>query len=168
MHKPWHYSLLILHKPWHYSLLILHKPWHYSLLILHKPWVNERDIIGHSSTYKEEFFRVLNELPALQEAYTFKEQVRILRDEVDADVDKIFKNVDEQDDIDRECNEHKNEPINLGLKEFDNINSVKCMLDSEKELSSFVNTLNSDQLRIYNTYRLSCCRNRWTDHTFCF
>ena len=118
---------------------------------MHKPWHNERDIIGHSSTYKEEFFRVLNELPALQEAYTFKEQVRILRDEVDTDVDKTVKNVDKQDDVEREYNEHTNEPINLGLKEFEDINSVKCMFDSEKELSSFVNTLNSDQLRIYNT-----------------
>ena len=124
---------------------------YYSLLILHKPWHNERDIIGHSSTYKEEFFRVLDELPALQEAYTFKEQVRSLRDEVDADVDKIVKNLDKPDDIERECNDNTNEPINLGLKEFEDINSVKCMFDSEKELSSFVSTLNSDQLRIYNT-----------------
>ena len=74
--------------------------------------------------------------------------MRILRDEVDADVDKIVKNVDKQDETERECNEHTNEPINLGLKEFEDINSVKCMFDSEKELSSFVNTLNSDQLRI--------------------
>ena len=88
---------------------------YYSLLILRKPWHNERDIIGHSSTYKEEFFRVSDELPALHEAYTFKEQVRILRDEVDADVDKIVKNADKKDDIERECNDNTNELVNLFL-----------------------------------------------------
>ena len=144
---------------YHHKYSITKDPelFYYSLLILHKPWHNEGDIIGHSSTYKEEFFRVLNELPALQEAYTFKEQVRILRDEVDADVDKIVKNEDKQDGIERECNEHTNEATNLGLKEFEDINSVKCMLDSEKDLSSFVNTLNSDQLRIYNTITHRLC-----------
>ena len=121
------------------------------MLILHKPWHNERDIIGHSTTYKEEFFRISNELPALKESYTFEEEVRCLRDEVDADVDKIVKNVDKQDDIERECNDTTNEPVNLGLKEFEDIDSVKGMFDSEEELSSFVSTLNSDQLRIYNT-----------------
>ena len=74
---------------------------YYSILILHKPRQNERDIIGHSTTYKEEFFRILDELPALKESYTFKEQVRRLRDEVDADVDKIVKNVDKKDEIER-------------------------------------------------------------------
>ena len=59
--------------------------------------------------------------------------------------------MDKQDDVEREYNEHTNEPINLGLKEFEDINSVKGMFDSENELSSFVNSLNSDQLRIYNT-----------------
>ena len=124
---------------------------YYSLLILHKPWRNERDIIGNSTTYKEEFYKILDTLPALKESYTFKEQVRRLRDEVDADVDKIVQNVDKQDNIERKCNDTTNEPVNLGLKEFEDINSVKCMFDSEEELSSFVSTLNSDQLRIYNT-----------------
>ena len=123
---------------------------YYSLLILHKPWHNERDI-GHSTTYKEEFFRVLDELPALKESYTFKEQVSRLRDEVDTDVHKVVKTVDKQDDIERDCNDTTNEPLNLGLKEFEDINSFKCMFDSEEELSSFISTLNSDQLRIYNT-----------------
>ena len=121
------------------------------MLILHKPWRNECDIIGNSTTYKEEFYKILDTLPALKESYTFKEQVRRLRDEVDADVDKIVQNVDKQDNIERECNDTTNEPVNLGLKEFEDINSVKCMFDSEEELSSFVSTLNSDQLRIYNT-----------------
>ena len=85
-----------------------------------------------------------------------------LRDEVDADVDKVVKTVDKQDDIERDCNDTRNEPVNLGLKEFEDMNSVKCMFDCEEELSSFVSTLNSDQLRICNT--ITHCLRHQLDH----
>ena len=63
----------------------------YSLLSLHKPWRNESDIIGNSKTYEEEFFVVLNDIPALKEAYSHKEQVRVLRDKVDTAVDTVVR-----------------------------------------------------------------------------
>ena len=132
----------------------------YSLLSLHKPWRNESDIIGNSKTYEEEFFVVLNDIPALKEAYSHKEQVRVLRDKVDTAVDTVVKDLGNE----RECVDDRNGELNLGLRDFEDINSKQCLFESEEDLSKFVNTLNSDQLRIYNT--VTSCLQHQLDHEF--
>ena len=124
---------------------------YYSLLALHKPWRSENDIIGNSKTYEEEFFKVVENLPALKEVYMHKEQVRVLRDNVETAVDDVVKDLDKHSTDERDCVDDSNDALKLGLKEFDDINNCKCLFGSENELHNFISTLNADQLRIYNT-----------------
>ena len=124
---------------------------YYSLLALHKPWRNEIDIIGNSKTYEEEFFKVVENIPALKEVYMHKELVRVLRDNFETAVDEEVKDLDKHGNDERNCVDDSNDALKLGLKEFDDINNCKCLFENENELHNFISTLNADQLRIYNT-----------------
>ena len=104
-------------------------------------------IVKHT---KRNFFAVVNDIPALKEVYSHKEQVRVLREKVDTAVDTVVKDLGTSNN-ERECVDDGNRKLNLGLRDFEDINNNQCLFESEEDLSMFVNTLNNDQLRIYNT-----------------
>ena len=144
-----------------YSVQKVPELFFYSLFSLHKPWRSESDTIGSSKTYEEEFFIVLNNIPALNEAYSHKEQVRALTDNVDTALDTAVKGLGKSHD-ERECVDYRNGELNLGLRDFEDINSNQCLFERKEDLSKFVNTLNNDQLRIYST--VTSCLQHQQDH----
>ena len=127
---------------------------------MYKPWRNENHIIGNSNPYKEEFFKVVENIPALKEVYMHKEQVRVLRGNIETAVNEVVK--DKHDSEERDCADDSNDDLKVGLKEFDEVNNCKYLFNTETELNEFVSTLNVDQLRVYN--KITCSLRHQLDH----
>ena len=124
---------------------------YYSFLCLYKPWRQDSDILGSSSTYKEEFFRVLESLPEMKDRYERRSTMKRMREEMEERADEEAANDDHttaEDDNLADNMDDNNPVIGQALQDFENINNSSA-IKTEEELARFVSTLNSDQQRVY-------------------
>ena len=123
--------------------------YYYSLLILYKPWSVESDILGPSSTYQEEFFRVLDEIPAMKIKYTRMASMKKARMEMDEKVDRETDGVSQDDSEDGDTFQFDDEDIAKALRDFEELNK-KSSIRTQEDLDNRVNLLNVDQRRVFD------------------
>ena len=123
---------------------------YYSYLCLFKPWRQEVDIMGPSTSYQEEFFRVLNQFPDMKTKYERCSTRKRLREEMEkrADMEINREDPEEADPLAKEV-DNDDPVINQALQDFECVNS-NSEIRTEGELENFISTLNTDQRRIYD------------------
>ena len=119
------------------------------MLILYKPWSAESDILGSSSTYQEEFFRVLDEIPAMKTKYTRMARMKKARTEMHEKVDKQTDGVSQDGSEDGDAFQFVDEDIAKALRDFEEINE-KSSIRTQEDLDDRGNLLNVDQRRVYD------------------
>ena len=125
---------------------------YYSYLCLHKPWRQEADIRGPSSTYKEEFFRVLDQYPEMKAKYERKSAIKRMREEMEEKADRAAAQADNDypaEDPLVEKMDDDDPVIAQALQDYEGVNANSTM-KTEEELQTFISTLNSDQRRVYD------------------
>ena len=136
----------------HYDFDVSKNPeaYYYSYLCLYKPWREEADILGPSSTYKEEFFRVLDQYPEMKAKFERKASIKRMRQEMEEKADAASKQDDHPAEDPLVADMDSDDPvIGQALLDFESINTNSA-IRTEEELLSFTSTLNSDQRRVYD------------------
>ena len=128
---------------------------YYSMLMLYKPWRQEGDIAGLHTKYSEAYFDALEEFAQLREMSGKKIDIEKAKQKMEEeaeeegghDEDRPSTNQAPEDFVSNDVSNSAN--IRAGLKDFETINN-KSSIRTQNELDAFVDTLNSDQRRIYD------------------
>ena len=128
---------------------------YYSMLSLHKPWRSEQDILGDSSTYKEEFLKVVDNIEALKKHFESKEVLRKAKENMEQQVSDA---VEQQQNNPPTSQPPQNDSTDIyndddivrqGLQDYETINNANDTIQTEADLAHYVATMNPDQHRIY-------------------
>ena len=134
-----------------YDFDVKNKPemFFYSYLCLFKPWRAESDIQGTSESYDSEFFRLLDQLPLMKEKYERKVSMKKMQEEMEERANaQVPVNSQANCDNENDANADDDAVIADALKDFEAQNASSS-ITSEEQLQERVQTLNSDQRRVY-------------------
>ena len=128
---------------------------YYSMLMLYKPWRQEGDIAGLHTKYSEAYFDALEDFAQLREMSGKKIDIEKAKQKMEEeaeeegghDEDRPSTNQAQEDFVSNDVPNSAN--IRAGLKDFETINN-KSSIRTQNELDAFVDTLNSDQRKIYD------------------
>ena len=130
-----------------YSLRDEPELFYYSMLALYKPWREERNIIGDSTTYREEYFKIVEKLPQLKEMSEKKIDIYNARRKMEEEADEKANNADDSEPV--YIQEDDQVDLQQGMDDFDVINKSSCIKNPE-QLEELISTLNNDQKRVYD------------------
>ena len=136
----------------HHNFDIVKEPelYYYSLLILYKPWRIESDIRGDSSSHEEEFFRIIDEFPAMKRKHETRSNIRKKRNSVESSARNQIANTKDGGDDDVINDVDEDHAIAQCLQDFEEMNK-QSKIKTEAELLARVQMLNADQRCVYDT-----------------
>ena len=116
-----------------------------------KPWRKETDLLGKCTTYKEAFEQNVTAFPQLQEYHNKKQKIMNSKKNIEDEVSKKIQKIDDEglDSEPEDDDSDDGNALDQALNDFEAINNVDN-ISTEEELKARVDTLNRDQLRIYN------------------
>ena len=122
---------------------------YYSNLLLHKPWLDESELKGPSATYKAEFLRLKDEIPALAQfvdkVLKKKHMKEIMSRTVDAQLSEEERAANELADAEQDSSEQN------GSDFFETVRK-QSSIETEEQLNEAVAGLSKDQLKVYNMF----------------
>ena len=137
---------------------------YYSMLCLYKPWRNEAEIMGSSESCEEEFFKAIEVYPQLKDMAEKKIDIQKARERMNQRADEKIEEenaapVNSDGSACYEYDDINDTVIDPGLEDYEAVNSGS-EIRTEGDLNAFVQTLNADQLRVYNRVT------RYLEHRF--
>ena len=131
---------------YHHYYSVHEKPeeFYYSMLFLHKPWRSEKDILGDSTTYQQEYFNVVESWPRLKEMSSRLIDIQKAREKMETDAEKAAREVPEDQNQNTTDND---EP--QGIVDFQHVNN-QSDIETLEQLEETVRTLNTQQRKIYD------------------
>ena len=141
---------------------------YYSMLSFLKPWKTEGDILGTSKTYKEEFFRCVDDQNSIYDDLRLYSRRKIDIEKARTEmIDKVAVAVenakdrskdpkvakanseDENEDEDENKDDNDNSGVDSALAQHQQTSS-ESGIKTQEDLDAYVATLNADQLKVYN------------------